>query len=96
MLFVRWLNPMLVDYQTRFAMGENTSTVWVYQTDCLAVTEIGQDSLVKSVDVEVELRDVVSESNFCFIHSLLILVAANHLVKQLKCLQEGLLLFKIQ
>ncbi|KAJ6085095.1 hypothetical protein N7499_004724 [Penicillium canescens] len=70
-----------IDCQTRFTVGESTSTVCVHQTDCLSVTEAGQENMAKGVDAEIELCD---DS------------AANYLFRQLKYLQEGLLFFKIQ
>jgi hypothetical protein len=77
-------------------VGENTSTVCIYKTDCLSVTESGQESVVKSVDAEMELRDDGGKTTIYFVYFLLILVAANYFFKQLNCLQRGLLLFKIQ
>ncbi|OQE69857.1 hypothetical protein PENNAL_c0127G05049 [Penicillium nalgiovense] len=73
---------LTVDCQTRFTVGENTSTICVHQTDCLCVTEAGQENMAKGINAEIELCD---DS-----------VAANYLFRQLKYLQEGLLLFKIQ
>lgn len=51
--------------------------------------------MVKTVDVEIELTDMNCK-NALLVRSSLMCLAANYLVQQLKGLQEGLLLFKIQ
>ncbi|KAH1328395.1 hypothetical protein KXW98_005604 [Aspergillus fumigatus] len=67
--------------QTHISHGESGSVVRISEADCLSRTKSGQQNMVKTVDVEIELTDMNS---------------ANYLVQQLKGLQEGLLLFKIQ
>lgn len=68
----------------------------MHQTDCLCVTEAGQENMAKGINAEIELCDDSGKMIFRFIYSPLMLVAANYLFRQLKYLQEGLLLFKIQ
>lgn len=51
------LTPILFGLHTRLSKGDNKSTVWISQGDCLSTTEAGQESMVKSVDAEIELLD---------------------------------------
>ncbi|KAA8642983.1 uncharacterized protein ATNIH1004_009745 [Aspergillus tanneri] len=72
---------LTVDNQTDVAGGENASHVLISGTDCLSRTKAGRENTVKGVYVEIELRDEDS---------------ATYLIWQLRHLQAGLLLFKIQ
>ncbi|RLM00032.1 hypothetical protein CFD26_107921 [Aspergillus turcosus] len=70
-----------VNGQTHITHGETVSDVRISQADCLSRTKSGQENMVKGVDIDIELTDMNS---------------ASYLVQQLKHLQEGLLLFKVQ
>lgn len=91
-----WLNLLLVNYQTRFIIGEDTSTVCILQTDCLSTTNSGREYAIKSVDAEIKLWDDSGKISIYCVYYVLTPVVANHLLRQLKYLQEGLVLFKIQ
>ncbi|GFG03328.1 hypothetical protein IFM61606_04845 [Aspergillus udagawae] len=70
-----------VGSQTNITNGESELVVRISEADCLSRTKTGQENMAKGVDLEIELTDMNSSS---------------YIIQQLRYLQEGLVLIKVQ
>lgn len=86
-----------VDNHADIIRGENGSHVLVSPTDCLSRNKDGRENIVKGVYAEIELLDGDCKDHIQLCTTLLMCIAATlYLVQQLRHLQEGLLLLKVQ
>ena len=85
----------LVDQDTDIGTSEGSTTLTIAKTSCTLTSESGQE-LVEAVDVQMVLLD--RDCKFSFLHGVLLLTleAARYLHGQLRSLQGGVVLFKIQ